>query len=65
VRLSELETQPMFHIISQLVYATGRHQVSDVWIAGRRKLAGRELVGMDVAAILERTRAWRERIASA
>ncbi|OHC37188.1 MAG: N-ethylammeline chlorohydrolase [Rhodanobacter sp. RIFOXYA1_FULL_67_6] len=65
VRLSELETQPMFHVISQLVYATGRHQVSDVWIAGRRKLAGRELVGMDIAAILERTRAWRERIASA
>ena len=65
VRLSELETQPMFHVISQLVYATGRHQVSDVWIAGRRKLAGRELVGMDVAAILERTHAWRERIASA
>lgn len=65
VRLSELETQPMFHVISQLVYATGRHQVSDVWIAGRRKLAGRELVGMDTAAILERTRAWRERIASA
>ncbi|MBT2143016.1 MULTISPECIES: TRZ/ATZ family hydrolase [unclassified Rhodanobacter] len=65
VRLNELETQPMFHVISQLVYATGRHQVSDVWIAGRRKLAGRELVGMDTAAILERTRAWRERIASA
>jgi 5-methylthioadenosine/S-adenosylhomocysteine deaminase len=65
VRLSELETQPMFHVISQLVYATGRHQVSDVWIAGRRKLAGRELVGMDTAAILERTHAWRERIASA
>lgn len=65
VRLGELETQPMFHVISQLVYATGRHQVSDVWIAGRRKLAGRELLGMDTAAILERTRAWRERIASA
>ncbi|MGB5939598.1 MAG: TRZ/ATZ family hydrolase [Rhodanobacter sp.] len=65
VRLGELETQPLFHVISQLVYATGRHQVSDVWIAGRRKLAGRELVGMDTAAILERTRAWRERIASA
>jgi len=65
VRLSELETQPLFHVVSQLVYATGRHQVSDVWIAGRRKLAARELVGMDTAAILERTRAWRERIASA
>lgn len=65
VRLSDLETQPMFHVISQLVYATGRHQVSDVWIAGVRKLAGRELVDMDTGAILTRARAWRERIASA
>ncbi|RAN81015.1 N-ethylammeline chlorohydrolase [Bacillus sp. SRB_336] len=65
VRLGDLETQPMFHVISQLVYATGRHQVSDVWIAGRRKLASRDLVGVDTAAILDKTRAWRERIATA
>lgn len=65
IRLSDLETQPLFHVISQLVYASGRHQVSDVWIAGQRKLAGRELIGMDAPAILARTRAWRERIASA
>ena len=64
VRLSDLETQPLFHVLSQLVYACSRHQVSDVWIAGRRKLAGRELVDMDTAAILGRTRAWRERIAA-
>jgi 5-methylthioadenosine/S-adenosylhomocysteine deaminase len=64
VRLSDLETQPLFHIVSQLVYATGRHQVSDVWIAGKRKLAGRELVDMDTADILARTHAWRERIAA-
>jgi 5-methylthioadenosine/S-adenosylhomocysteine deaminase len=64
VRLSDLETQPLFHIVSQLVYATGRHQVSDVWIAGQRKLAERELVDMDTAAILSRTHAWRERIAA-
>ncbi|MGP1666655.1 MAG: amidohydrolase family protein, partial [Rhodanobacter sp.] len=64
IRLDELETQPLFHVISQLVYATGRHQVSDVWIAGRRKLAARELIDMDSVAILARTRAWRERIAA-
>jgi 5-methylthioadenosine/S-adenosylhomocysteine deaminase len=64
VRLSDLETQPLFHIASQLVYATGRHQVTDVWIAGARKLAARELVGMDVDALLARTRSWRERIAA-
>ncbi|TAL88130.1 MAG: TRZ/ATZ family hydrolase [Rhodanobacter sp.] len=65
VRLSDLETQPLFHVASQLVYACSRQQVTDVWIAGRRKLAARELPGMDTVAILARTRAWRERIVAA
>jgi 5-methylthioadenosine/S-adenosylhomocysteine deaminase len=65
VRLSDLETQPLFHVASQLVYACNRQQVTDVWIAGQRKLAARELIGMDTAAILARTRAWRERIVAA
>ena len=65
VRLSDLETQPLFHVASQLVYACNRQQVTDVWIAGRRKLAARELPDMDTVAILARTRAWRERIAAA
>lgn len=65
VRLSDLETQPLFHVLSQLVYACGRHQVSDVWIAGKRKLAARELIDMDTVEILARTRAWRDRIAEA
>ena len=64
IRLSDLETQPMFHVISQLVYASGRHQVSDVWIGGVRKLAGRVLLDIDTDAMLARTRAWRERIAA-
>jgi 5-methylthioadenosine/S-adenosylhomocysteine deaminase len=64
VRLGDLETQPMFHVISQLVYATGRHQVSDVWIAGKRKLADRVLADIDTDAMLARTHAWRERIAT-
>ncbi|MDQ6646889.1 MAG: TRZ/ATZ family hydrolase [Pseudomonadota bacterium] len=64
VRLSDLETQPLFHVLSQLVYACGRHQVTDVWIAGKRKLAARELIDIDTAAILDKTRAWRERIAA-
>ena len=38
VDLSALETQPLHHVVSQLIYATGRQQVSDVWIAGKAKL---------------------------
>ncbi|MEP6632927.1 MAG: TRZ/ATZ family hydrolase [Luteimonas sp.] len=63
VDMSPLETQPLHHIISQLIYATGRHQVSDVWIAGKRKLRRRELIDMDSEAILANTRQWRDRIA--
>lgn len=63
IALDALETQPMYSAISQLVYATGRHQVSDVWIAGVRKLAGGVLVDMDVPAIRAKTRQWQQRIA--
>jgi 5-methylthioadenosine/S-adenosylhomocysteine deaminase len=64
VRLDALETRPLYNVISQLAYATGRQQVSDVWIAGRRKLAERALPDIDVPGLLERTRAWRDRIAA-
>src|SRR5690554_5937541 len=63
VDLSALESQPLYNVHSQLVYATGRHQVSDVWIAGRPKLVGRELVDIDTAALVANARQWRQRIA--
>ncbi len=64
VDLSPLETQPVHHVISQLIYATGRHQVGDVWIAGKPKLRERRLVDMDGAGIVANARQWRERIAT-
>ena len=65
VRLDAIETQPVYNVVSQLVYAAGRHQVSDVWIAGVRKLRDRVLGGFDLAELVERTRRWRDRIATA
>jgi 5-methylthioadenosine/S-adenosylhomocysteine deaminase len=62
VDLSALETQPLHHVISQLIYATGRHQVSDVWIAGRARMIQRELIDIDVDALVANARQWRERI---
>jgi 5-methylthioadenosine/S-adenosylhomocysteine deaminase len=63
VRLDEIETQPMYDVISQLVYAAGRQQVSDVWIAGVRKLRGRVLSDLDTAELRDKARRWRERLA--
>ena len=64
VDLSALETQPLHNVVSQLIYATGRHQVSDVWIAGDQKLRQRVLVDMDLDGIIANARQWRDRIAT-
>ena len=64
VDFGALETQPLHHVVSQLVYACGRQQVTDVWIAGRRRLQERRLVDMDSGAIVANARQWRERIAT-
>lgn len=63
VDLGALETQPLHHVVSQLIYATGRQQVSDVWIAGKPKLQQRELVDMDMAGLIANAKQWRTRIA--
>jgi 5-methylthioadenosine/S-adenosylhomocysteine deaminase len=65
VNLGTIESQPIYNVVSQLIYAASRHQVSDVWIAGVRKLRNRELTGMDTVEILTKARRWRDRIATA
>jgi 5-methylthioadenosine/S-adenosylhomocysteine deaminase len=65
IDLAHPATQPVFDPISQIVYAAGRDQVTDVWIAGRRVLAGRRLTSLDLDAALARAGDWRRRIAGA
>ncbi len=64
VDLQQIETQPLHDVISQLVYATGRHQVTDVWIDGKTRLCQREVPGMDLDALMANARQWRTRIAA-
>jgi 5-methylthioadenosine/S-adenosylhomocysteine deaminase len=64
VCLDTLETQPLYDPVSQLVYACGRDQVTDVWVAGQHLLKERRLTTLDGNDILERARDWRMRIAS-
>ena len=65
IDLGELETEPVYHPLSQLVYAVSRRQVSEVWIAGRRVLADRRLTTLDLNEIIHKARHWRDRIAAA
>jgi 5-methylthioadenosine/S-adenosylhomocysteine deaminase len=63
VDLSELELQPCYHVISHLIYVATRHQVSDVWIAGRPKLRDRRLIDIDAEALKAKAKQWARRIA--
>lgn len=62
VDLVEPETSPVHHVISHLVYAVARRQVSDVWIDGKRIMAGHELQTLDVERIVHEAEQWRHRI---
>lgn len=62
VDLGQLQTQPVYHPISQLVYAAGREQVSDVWVAGRHLLKSGKLTSMDETDILTRANSWRDKM---
>lgn len=62
VHLGGIESQPVYHPVSQLVYATGRDKVSDVWVAGKHLLKERKLTTLDEVDILAKARQWREKI---
>ena len=62
INLDEIETQPLYHPISQIVYAASRHQVTDVWCAGKRLLKARELQTLDERELLNKAKTWRKKI---
>jgi 5-methylthioadenosine/S-adenosylhomocysteine deaminase len=65
VDLDRPATQPVFDPISQLIYAATRDQVTDVWIAGRRLLAGGVLQTIDRSQVLDNARHWQQRLRAA
>ena len=62
VELSAPHLQPVYNLISHLVYAAGRGDVSDVWVAGRALMRDRRLLTVDEDAVVANARQWRTRI---
>ena len=62
VDLSRPASQPVHSPISQLVYATSRDQVTDVWVAGRQLLNGGQPTVADSDGILARAAAWGDQL---
>jgi 5-methylthioadenosine/S-adenosylhomocysteine deaminase len=64
VDLDRFNTWPVYDPVSQLVYAAGREQVTDVWVAGRHRVVGGRVAGVDANELFRRADAWRDRIAA-
>ena len=62
IDLNHLATTPVYDPISQIVYAAGRDQVSDVWIAGKHLLNNRQLTQIDQYEIIAKAQAWADKI---
>lgn len=58
------ETMPIYNPISQIVYASSRQQVTDVWVGGKQLLKNRELTTIDMDEILEKATYWQNKMSS-
>ncbi len=62
IDMDYIETRPVYDLISHLVYATSRFQVSHTWVAGRALMENRELTTLDMAEMMDKAAQWQERI---
>lgn len=62
VNLDQIETQPLYHPISQIVYATPRNQVTDVWVAGKQLMKNRQLLTLDEEELIKKAKNWGSKI---
>lgn len=62
IDLHHVSTQPLYNPISQLVYAAGREQITDVWVAGRQLLKNSQLTHINEITVLEKAALWQQKI---
>ncbi|WP_462379205.1 TRZ/ATZ family hydrolase [Pseudomonas sp. Marseille-QA0892] len=63
IDMTGLAQQPLYDPLSQLIYATGRDRVRDVWVAGKHLLHDGRLLRMDEEKLIATATNWGERIA--
>ena len=56
------DTQPVYHPVSQIVYAATRAHVREVWVAGRRVVRDGVVETLDATEAVREAREWRARI---
>ena len=60
--LRDSHTQPLYHPVSQLVYAASQQQVRQVWVRGRQLIRDGLPTGLDNARIIAAAQTWGERL---
>ena len=64
IDLGHPATQPLHHVVSQVIYAASRSQVSDVWVAGRRLLNSGKLATIDEAGVMKSAAGWQQKLSA-
>ena len=62
IDLRDPDTQPVYHPVSQIVYAATRSHVREVWVAGRRVVRGGVVETLDASEAVREAREWQARI---
>ncbi len=62
IDLANPETQPLYDPVAQIVYAAGRHQISDVWVGGERLLSERQLTTIDWPSLSGEISEWQMKL---
>jgi len=58
------ESQPVYNVISQLIYAASSRQFTDTWVAGRRLLDEGRLTSLDIDSVMQSTAQWQDKISN-
>ena len=62
VDLSSLQTIPVYHPVSQIVYSANPQNVSDVWVSGKQLVNNHQLTTIDENALRHQVDQWRYKI---
>jgi len=64
IDMDQLETQPLYDPVSQIVYATSRQQVTDVWVAGKQLLRQRKLTTININELKNKVSEWQNKLSN-
>ncbi len=62
IDLMQLNSQPVYDAVSQVVYTVQPQQIRDVWVGGRHQVEDGRLTNIDQEDILRRTAEWQQRM---